>query len=193
MRKLIYSLMSSLDGFIAGPNGELDWAIIDDELHAFINAQFRELGAELYGRRTWEVMAAYWPTADTDPTAEAYAIEFARLWQATPKVVFSTTLTSVDAPNARLVKENAVEEIRALKEQSGGDLSIAGSDLAATAIRAGLVDEYGIYVQPALLGRGTRLFPETDVFSRLSLAETRTFGSGVVYLHYRRSDADSAV
>lgn len=192
MRKLIYSIFTTVDGYIAGPNGELDWAIVDEELHTFVNVEERDIGAHLYGRLTWEVMSAHWPTADQDPNSATFEVEYARIWQAMPKVVFSTTLDQVEG-NARLVKVNAVEEIRELKAQPGGDLAIAGAELAATATRAGLIDEYRLYVHPVVLGDGKPMFPAPHERLNLSLAETRTFSSGVVYLRYRRSDAESAV
>jgi dihydrofolate reductase len=185
VRKLIYSMMVSLDGFIARPNGELDWVVIDEELHTFVNDQVREHGAALYGRRLWEVMAAYWPTADQNATAPKYEVEFARIWQAMPKVVFSRTLDQVEG-NARLVATDAGEEIARLKREAGPDLEIGGAELAGTAMRLGLVDEVGLFVNPVVLGAGKPMFPDAEL-AGLRLLETRTFGSGVVYLRYERA------
>jgi dihydrofolate reductase len=186
MRDLIYSIMVTLDGYIAGPNGELDWAIIDEELHAFVNNEQRAIGVELYGRRTYEVMADFWPTAHLDPAAPAFVVEFARIWQDMPKIVFSRTLTRV-GENTRLVRDNMVEEVQALKAQPGKSLSIGGSGVASTFIRLGLIDEYGLYIHPVILGGGKALFPSLDASAPLRLVESRTFGSGVVFLRYRRT------
>ncbi len=185
MRKIIYSLMVTLDGFIAGPNGELDWAIPDRELHEYINDQERSVDTHLYGRRTWEVMAAYWPTGDTNPANSDFEVEFALLWQKLTKIVFSRTLQQVEG-NARLMREVRPEEIKALQEQPGKDMAIGGAELAATFMRLGLIDEYGLYVHPVVLGGGTPMFPVLQQPLNLELLETRTFGTGVVYLRYRR-------
>jgi dihydrofolate reductase len=184
VRRVIYSMMVSLDGFIARPGGELDWVLIDDELHTFVNDQARHLGGSLYGRGMWELMAASWPTADQDPKAPAYIFDFARIWRAMPKIVFSRTLDRVDE-NARLVRTDAADEISRLKAEPGGDLWIGGADLAATAIRRGLVDEYRLFVNQVVLGAGKPMFPPTDAPIGLRLLETRRFDSGVVYSSYQ--------
>ncbi len=188
MRNIIYSMMASLDGFIEGPNRELDWHIIDEELHTFINDQQREFDTYLYGRRLYEVMT-YWETADKNLSAPAYELEFARIWQSMPKIVFSKTLEQVQR-NARLVKDNIVEEITRLKAQPGKDMNLGGPNLASTFIRLGLIDEYRLYVQPVILGRGTPFFPTLDNPINLQLVETHTFKSGVIYLCYRRVDQE---
>lgn len=188
MRKVIFSTMVSLDGFIEGPNRELDWPIIDGELHRYVNDQCRAMGAFLYGRRTYEVMVAYWPTADANPSAPDFEVEFSRIWKAMPKIVFSKTLEKTEG-NARLVRENVVEEVTKLKAQSGKDLLLlGGADLASTFMRHRLIDEYEIYVHPVVLGGGTPLFKTLDDRIHLRLVETRTFGSGVVLLRYWRAD-----
>lgn len=186
MRKLIYSMMVSLDGFIEGPNRELDWSIIDEELHTFSNEQERASGALLYGRRLYELMAGYWPTADEDPSALDFEVEYARIWKSKPKIVFSRTLDKVDW-NSRLVRDNVAEEIRTLKEQPGQDLSIGGATLAATALRLGLIDEFQPIIHPVILGSGTPYLPPLEHKLNLRLVETRTFKSGVVYLRYQRA------
>ena len=184
MRKLIYSMGVSLDGFIAGPNGEIDWSAPDEELHRFHNQQARETGAELYGRRMYEVMR-YWETADDQPSAPEHELEFARIWKDTPKIVFSKTLEEVEG-NARLIRDGAAEEVVKLKEQPGMDLAVGGAGLASTFIKLGLVDEYRLFVSPVVLGGGTPYFPALDERINLELVETRTFGSRVVYVRYRR-------
>jgi dihydrofolate reductase len=179
--------MVSLDGFIAGPQQEIDWVIIDEEVHRFANAQQAEFGAHLYGRRMYEVMQAFWPTADADPANPDYIIEYARIWKAMPKVVFSRTLEKVEG-NARLVKTNIAEEVVRLKAQPGKDLALAGAGLAATLIPLGLVDEYELFVNPVVLGSGTPFFPVLEHRIDLSLVRTHPFGNGVVLLRYQRVD-----
>jgi len=191
MRKVIYTSMLSLDGFIEGPNRELDWPIIDEELHSFINEdQTRTVDAFLYGRRMYELMTEYWPTADADPANPDYVVEFAWLWKKTPKIVFSKTLDQVEW-NSRLVKGDTIEEVTKLKMQPGKNLSMGGADLAATFIRHGLIDEYHLYIHPVVLGRGTPAFPALDDPIQLQLFETRRFASGVMLLRYRRDSEKS--
>jgi dihydrofolate reductase len=185
MRKVIYAMNVSLDGFVEGPNRELDWSDPDEELHRFWNDQAREIGTSLYGRRLYERMADYWPTAETDPSAPEYVVEFARIWRDTPKIVFSTTLEKVDW-NSRLVRDNVAEEVTKLKAQPGKDMDVGGPTLASTLMRLGLIDEYRLAVHPVVLGGGTPFFPALDNTISLRLVETRTLGSGVVYLRYQR-------
>jgi dihydrofolate reductase len=182
MRKLIYSFGVSLDGFIAGPDGGIDWSAPDAELHRFHNEQARELGAHLYGRRLYEVMRV-WETADEDPSATEEMVEFAQIWRATPKIVFSRTLDKVEG-DARLIREGAGDEVTKLKQEPGEDLAVGGPDLASTFIKLGLVDEYRLFVSPVILGGGTPFFPSLEERIDLELVETRTFGSRVVYLRY---------
>jgi dihydrofolate reductase len=184
MRKLIYSMGVSLDGFIAGPGGEIDWSAPDEELHRFHNQQMREVGVHLCGRRLYETMIT-WETADQNSSAPEHELEFARIWKDTPKIVFSRTLEKVDG-NARLVRDGGAEEVARLKEQPGKDLAVGGAGLASTFIELGLVDEYRLFVSPVVLGGGTPYFPALDGRIDLELVETRTFGSRVVYVCYRR-------
>jgi dihydrofolate reductase len=184
MRKLIYSMGVSLDGFIAGPGGDFDWSAPDEELHRFHNEQTRELGAHLCGRRLYETMV-YWETADEDPSAAEHELEFASIWQSLPKIVFSKTLEKVEG-NARLVMDGVAEEVAKLKEQPGKDLAVGGAGLASTCIELGLVDEYRLFVSPVVLGAGTPYFPALEDRINLELVETKTFGSRVVYVRYQR-------
>ena len=183
MGKLIYGFNISLDGYIEDADGTLDWSVPDEELHRFHNQQAREVGAHLYGRRLYEDMLP-WETADQRPSASATALEFAQIWKATPKVVFSTTLETVEG-NARLVRRHAADEVARLKREPGKDLAVGGAGLAATFIERGLVDEYRLFVNPVVLGGGTPYFPALADHISLELVETRTFGSRVVYLRYR--------
>jgi dihydrofolate reductase len=181
---VIYSMGVSLDGFVAGPNGDIDWSAPDEELHRFHNQQTRELGAHLCGRRLYEVMT-FWETADQNPSAAEHELEFARIWKNLPKIVFSTTLTEVEG-NARLARDGIAEEIAKLRDQPGKDLAVGGAGLASTCIELGLVDEYRLFVSPVVLGGGTPYFPALEERANLELVETRTFGSRVVYVRYRR-------
>jgi dihydrofolate reductase len=185
MRKVIYSMGVSLDGFVAGPGGEIDWSDPDEELHRFHNQQTREIGAHLLGRRLYEVMT-YWETAEENPSLPEHELEFARIWKDLPKIVFSKTLKKVEG-NTRLVRDGVAEEVAKLKEQPGKDLGVGGASLASTLIKLGLVDEYRLFVSPVLLGAGTPYFPPLDERIDLELVETQTFGSRVVYLRYRRT------
>ncbi|HWO69459.1 MAG TPA: dihydrofolate reductase family protein [Actinomycetota bacterium] len=185
MADLIYSMTVSLDGFIAGPGGEIDWSAPDEELHRFHNEQTRRLGAYLLGRRLYEVME-YWETAEENPSASDYELEFARIWKDLPKVVFSTTLERVRG-NARLVRDGLEEEVTRLKERPGADIGVGGAGLASACMKAGLIDEYRLFVSPVVLGGGTPYFPALGERINLELAETRTFGSRVVYVRYRRA------
>ena len=188
MRKIVFMMSVSLDGFFEGPDRELDWQLVDVELHQHFNEWLATAGAFLDGRVNYELMAGHWPTADQDPGASAPEIEFSRIWRDMPKIVFSRTLEQAGW-NTTIVRELVPEEIQKLKEQPGGDLVVGGADLA-TAFRAhDLIDEYRIYVQPVLLGRGRPLFQPSDVAARLRLAETRAFGNGVVLLRYERRHA----
>ena len=183
-RQLIYSMGVSLDGFIAGPDGEIDWSAPDEELHRFHNQQALETGAYLYGRRLYETMR-YWETAEQQPSAPAHVLEFARIWKDTPKIVFSKTLEHVEG-NARLVRDGVAEEVAKLKEQPGRKLAVGGAGLASTFMKLGLIDEYRLFVSPVALGGGTPYFPALDERINLELIETQTFGSRVVYVRYRR-------
>jgi dihydrofolate reductase len=184
MRKVIYSMSVSLDGFIAGPNGEIDWGAPDEELHRFHNQRTREIGAHLCGRRLYEVMT-YWETAEENPSAPQHVLEFARIWKQLPKIVFSKTLDTVEG-NYRLVRGGVDEEVAKLKEEPGKDLAVGGAGLASSLIELGLVDEYRLFVIPVVLGAGTPYFPPLEQRIELELVETRTFGSRVVYVRYRR-------
>ncbi len=186
MGKVVYSMGVSLDGYMEGPDHELDWHIVDEELLDYVMTQQRRVGAYLWGRRVYEHMAAYWSTADQDPAATPFVLEYARIFKNTPKIVFSRTLDHVDpGGNVRLLNEVTPEAVASLKTEFGGDLSVSGSDLAASFIRLGLIDEYGLSLQPVILGRGAPFFPQLDQPIKLHLVETHRVASGVVYLRYQ--------
>lgn len=184
MRKLIYSMGVSLDGYIAGPGGEIDWSAPDEELHRFHNQQTRDVGVHLYGRRLYETMV-YWETVDQDPAASDVALEFAEIYKRQPKLVFSTTLSSVTG-NATLASGDPGEIVRQLKQEPGKDLAVGGAGLASTFMELDLIDEYRLFVSPVILGAGTRFFTGLRQRLELELVETRTFSSRVIYARYRR-------
>ena len=185
MRKLILWMSVSLDGYIEGPNRELDWHLVDEELHSYFNDVLGKVYAFLSGRVTYELMADFWPTADADPASTGPMVEFASIWRDTPKIVYSTTLEDADW-NTTIVRDVVPEEVFELKAQPGGDLVLSGADIAATFMRHDLIDEYWLYVHPVVIGQGKSLFPASDAKIDLRLAETRTFGNGVVLLRYSR-------
>ncbi len=183
MGKVVYLMNVSLDGFVETPDHSLDWGIVDEELHTWFNDQERQAGVDVYGRRLWEVMAAYWPTGESNPDSTEAMREFARFWNETPKVVFSSELESV-GHGARLVRGDVGEELAKLREEFSGDIQVGGPTLAAQFIERGLVDVYRLVVHPVVLGAGTPFFPPLASPINLRLTETHSFSSGVVYLGY---------
>jgi dihydrofolate reductase len=183
VRKLIYSMSVSLDGYIAGPDGAIDWTVPDQELFRFHTRHIQETGVHLCGRRLYETML-YWETAEESPLPADH-VKFAQLWKALPKVVFSTTLESV-VGNTTLAGDSVGEEVSRLKEQPGKDIAVGGAGLAGACMRLGLIDEWWLFVNPVLLGGGTPYFPALEERIDLELVETKTFGSRVVHLRYRR-------
>ena len=186
MGKLIYSTISSFDGYVQDETGSFQWAAPDEEVHAFVNELERPIGTYLYGRKMYETMV-FWashPTRTTEvgqPDASTY---YAEIWQAASKVVYSSTLEEVSSPGTRLERTFEPEAVRVLKAASDSDLSIGGPDLAAQAIRAGLVDEYHFLLHPILVGGGNPSLPD-HVRVPLELIDQHRFQSGVVHLHYR--------
>lgn len=183
MGRLIYSLNTSLDGFVETRDHGLDWSIADDELHAWFADHSRNLSASLYGRRLYELMSAAWPHVQDDPTATEAMREFGRNWLDTPKIVFSRTLQSVEW-NSRLVQGDVREQLARVREEFDGDLEVAGPNLAWQFVRAGLVDRYEVVVHPVILGDGTPYLPPLDAPIRLRHTDTHVFGSGVRVLGY---------
>jgi dihydrofolate reductase len=185
MRKIVFTMTVSLDGYFEGPQHEIDWHQVDDGLLRHFNEWIGAAGALLDGRITHELMASYWPTADAGPTVSEPVAEFARIWRDMPKMLFSRTVEHADW-NTTIVRDVVPEQILALKAQPGGDLIIGGANLAQAFLRHDLIDEYRFYVQPIILGRGRPLFQPMDTSMGLRLAETQTFGHGVVLLRYER-------
>lgn len=185
MRKIIWMMSVSVDGFMEGPDRKIDWHMVDDELHRHMNGWLATAGGFLEGRITHELMANFWPTADQDPAASPTVVEFAQIWRDMPKVVYSRSLERADW-NATVVHEVVPAEVLALKGQPGGALVLGGSDLGAEFARHDLIDEYRLYVHPVLIGRGRPMLRPSEAKFPLKLMETHTFGNGVVLLRYER-------
>lgn len=185
MARLIYSVISSLDGYVADEEGNFDWAAPDEEVHAFVNDLERPVGTYLYGRRMYEVMA-FWETAHALAGQPPFVRDFAEIWRAADKVVYSRTLEKVSSAGTRIEREFDPEVVRHMKATARRDITVGGPHLAAQAFKAGLVDECHLFVVPMVVGGGNRFLPH-DVRFKLELLDERRFGSGVVHLHYRTS------
>jgi dihydrofolate reductase len=183
MRRLTFAMNLSLDGYVAAPGDDLGWSVPSDELFQWWSDRVGATGLALYGRKVWEGMSSHWPTAAQQPGATPAQIQYARRWLDLPKVVFSSTIDKVDW-NARLVNGDAVTEITRLKAEEGSPMDIVGATLAATAMRAGLIDEYVLVTAPVLVGGGTPFFTALDSWVNLTLVETRTFPDGVLLTRY---------
>ena len=183
MPRLVYSAIASLDGYVADADGGFDWAAPDEQVHAFVNDLERPVGTYLYGRRMYEVMA-YWATAPTDPGQPPHLRDYAEIWQAADKVVYSRTLAEASTARTLVERDFDPGAVRRMKASAGRDLSVGGPHLAAEAFRAGLVDECHLFLHPVVVGGGNRALPE-HLRLDLELLDERRFGSGVVHLHYR--------
>lgn len=183
MSKLIYFMPMSLDGFIAGETDNMDWSVPDEEVSTFINDRMRPIGTYLSGRKMYETMKI-WQTPEVIPDLTPDMMDFARIWQAADKIVYSKSLETVSTPKTRLEREFEPQAVRDLKAQLPHDISVEGPNLAAQAIRAGLVDEYQLLVVPMMLGGGKRVLP-SHVGVTLDLLDERRFSNGWVYLRYR--------
>ena len=183
MAKLIYSAISSLDGYISDENGNFDWAAPDEEVHRFVNDLERPVGTYLYGRRMYEVMVA-WETPQTFADQRPVMLDFAEIWQSADKVVYSRTLETVSSARTRIERDLDPDAVRLMKASTGRDISVGGPDLAAQALKAGLVDECQLFLTPVVVGGGTRSLPD-NLRLGLELLDEHRFGNGVVYLRYR--------
>jgi dihydrofolate reductase len=181
--KLIYSAITSLDGYIADMDGNFDWAVPDKEVHTFINDLERPVGTYLYGRRMYEVMVG-WETAHTLANQPPFMQDFAQIWQAADKIVYSKSLETVFSAKTRIERDFDPEAIRQMKARAARGISVGGPDLAAQAIKAGLVDEWHLFVTPIVAGGGKQSLPN-NVRLKLELLDERRFGNGMAYLHYR--------
>jgi len=180
---VISSAITSLDGYVADEGGNFDWAAPDDEVHAFINDLVRPVGTYLYGRRIYEVMV-YWEAAHLLTDQPPFVQDFAEIWQAADKIVYSKTLETVSSARTRIARDFDPEAVRQMKALAGGDITVAGPDLAAQAIKAGLVDECHLFIAPIVVGGGKHSLPN-HVRLTLELLDERRFGSGMVHLRYR--------
>lgn len=187
MAKIIVMMSMSIDGFIEGPQREIDWHQVDDEVHSYFNEQLAGMSAFADGRVTYELMAEYWPTADADPAASRPVAEFARIWRDKPKYVFSRTLPQADW-NTTVVREVSPATVAAIQAQVDGDIAVGGADLVGEFVRQDLIDEYRLYFHPVAIGRGKPLFPP-DAQVALELIDTRRFSNGLVELRYRPAPA----
>jgi dihydrofolate reductase len=183
LAKLIYSALASLDGYVADEDGNFDWAAPDEEVHRFVNDLERPVGTYLYGRRMYEVMV-YWATAETVSDQPTAMQDYAEIWQAADKLVYSKTLEEASSAKTRIERHFDPEAVRQMKASAGQDLGVGGTEVAAEAIRAGLVDEFHLFLTPVVVGGGTRALPD-DVRLDLELLDERRFAGGVVYLSYR--------
>jgi dihydrofolate reductase len=183
MAKLIYSVISSLDGYVADENGNFDWAAPDEEVHTFVNDLQRPVGTYLYGRRMYEVMVA-WETAHTFADQRPVMLDFAELWQAADKVVYSRTLEEASSARTQIERDFDPDAVRQMKAAADRDITVGGPDLAAHAFRAGLIDECQLLLTPIIVGGGKRALPD-KARVKLELLDERRFGNGVVYLRYR--------
>ena len=183
VRKIVVMMSVSVDGFFEGPSREIDWHLVDDELHDHFNEVTGGMSAFLNGRVLYELMVSFWPTADRDPENSRPVREFARIWRDKPKLVFSKTLEHADW-NTTIVRELDSHAIERLKREPGGDMFLGGAELASAFARYGLVDEYRLFVHPAVQGRGRRLFPDGVELPRLELIEAKSFRGGVTFSRY---------
>jgi dihydrofolate reductase len=183
MAKLIYSAITSLDGYVADAAGNFDWAEPDAEVHRFVNDLERTVGTYLYGRRMYEVMV-FWETAKTLANQPPMAQDYAEIWQTANKIVYSKTLGTVSSARTRIERDFDAEAVREMKARSETDISVGGPELAAQAIQAGLVDEFHLFITPVVVGGGKKSLPD-DVRLKLELLGERRFDNGVVHLHYR--------
>jgi dihydrofolate reductase len=183
MAKLIYSAIASLDGYVADEDGNFDWAAPHDDVHAFVNDLERPVGTYLYGRRMYETMAV-WERAHTFDDQRPVMQDFAAIWQKADKVVYSRTLETPSSARTRIERDFDPEAVRQMKASAERDMSVGGPDLAAQALKAGLVDELQLFLTPIVVGGGNAALPD-DVRVQLELLDERRFGNGVVYVHYR--------
>ncbi len=185
MRKLVLFVHTSLDGFVAGPNGEMEWILVDEEIFDYVGQRVNEADTALYGRVTYQMMESYWPTAADQPAATKHDIEHARWYNAATKVVLSRTMQGTPPPNTRIISDHLTEEITKLKQEAGKEILMFGSPTAAhTLMRENLIDEYWLFINPVLLGQGIPIFNSIQAQTTLNLIDHHIFSSGVVCLHH---------
>ena len=190
MRKMVLFMHTSLDGFVAGLNGEMDWIKVDEEMFDFAGQRTSEADTALYGRVTYQMMESYWPTAGDQPTATKHDIEHSKWYNQVSKVVFSRTMKGENLPDTKIISDNVINEITQLKQAPGKDIIIFGSPSAShTLMQENLIDDYWLFVNPILLGQGIPLFKDIKKRTQLNLLKTNVFSSGVVCLHYEKSQS----
>lgn len=183
MAKLIYAAITSLDGYVEDEQGKFDWAMPDEQLHAFVNELERPIGTYLYGRRMYETMV-FWETGGTEPGEPAVFADYAEIWRSAEKVVYSRSLETVTSARTRIEREFDPDAVRRLKQSAGADIAVGGAELAGQALAAGLVDECHLFLCPIVVGGGKRALPD-GVRTQLELLDQRRFPNGVAHLHYR--------
>lgn len=187
MRKLVSFFHISLDGYVAGTNGEMDWIKVDDEIFEHVGHRVNDSDTALYGRVTWQMMESYWPTAADKPNASKHDIEHAAWYKKAAKIVLSKTMQGEQVPNTIFIGENVAQRIKAIKQQGGKEILIFGSPSAThTLLRYGLIDEFWLFVNPVLLGKGIPLFKNVPETMPLMLVSTKSFGNGVIAMHYKK-------
>jgi len=187
MRKLIFFMHTSLDGFVAGLNGEMDWIKVDDAIFDFVGTMTDQSDTALYGRVTYQMMESYWPKAGEKPNASKHDIEHSRWYNTVSKIVLSKTIKETGLNNTKIISENLSDNINKLKNQDGKNILIFGSPSASNSLlNKGLIDEFWIFVNPILLGQGISLFKDVSESIKLSLLETKSFNNGVIALHYSK-------
>ncbi|MES2829241.1 MAG: dihydrofolate reductase family protein [Bacteroidota bacterium] len=188
MRKLVFFMHTSLDGFVAGLNGEMDWIKFDDALFDFVGTMTAKADAALYGRVTYEMMQGYWPTAGEEPNASKHDREHAAWYNQVSKIVLSTTISEEGLDNTKVISHDLSKKIRSIKEEEGKDILIFGSPRASHSLLSeGLIDGFWLFVNPVLLGEGIPLFKNVKALTALKLVETKTFDCGVIALHYEKT------
>ena len=189
MRKLVSLMHVSLDGFVAGPNGEMDWINVDDALFEYVGKKIHETDTALYGRVTYELMQSYWPTAADQPNAKKHTIEHAAWYKKAAKIVLSKTMKGQELPNTTIINDNVAEEIKKIKAAPGKEILIFGSPSASHVLmQENLIDGYWLFVNPVLIGEGIPLFKNIKDRIKLKLLESFTFSSGVICLHYGKAE-----
>ncbi len=189
MRNLIFFMHTSLDGFVAGPNGEMNWIKVDEEIFDFVATMTDKADTALYGRVTYEMMQGYWPTAGEQPNASKHDKEHAAWYKKVSKVVLSKTITGKGLDNTTVISDHLVENINKIKQQEGKNILIFGSPRASHSLLGeGLVDEFWLFVNPVLLGQGIPLFKNVNELTHLNLVESKTFSCGVIALHYKTKE-----
>lgn len=187
MRRLVSFMHVSLDGFVAGPNGEMDWIKVDDEIFDYAGNRTKESDTALYGRVTYELMESYWPTAADKPNPSKHTIEHAAWYKKVDKVVLSKSMKGQQLPNTMIISDEVEHRVKALKQQAGKEIIIFGSPGASHSLmHYGLIDEFWLFVNPMLLGKGIPLFKDIQQATELKLVTNKAFTNGVICLHYQK-------